>query len=116
MSTPKNDTTHFPVIQEMLKESGLENVVENIIWVQMSKEEAAVALVEMDMMIRAALSNNLNLRKRSKIGANYYQSAVGNRVHIMASAQAKSDLGITERRMSQLFAHKDKVFSSQKYE
>lgn len=112
MSNTNIDITQYPMIEEMVKECGMENDLHQIEWHRLSNTDAAVALVEMSMMCQASLSNNLNLRKRSKIAANYYHTAVGNSVHLMASAQAKADLGITEYRLSQLFSHKEKIFGT----
>lgn len=112
MSKIDIDMNQFPTCQALLKEYGIDNEVDQIIWHKLSEEDAAVALVEMNMMCRAGLSNNINLRRRSKVSANYYHSAVSNSVHIIAAAAAKSEMGISDKRLSELFSHKDKIFGT----
>jgi len=101
-----NDFSKYPVIDELIKECEMENEREHILWLRMSQSEAAVALAEMHLLCKAALSNSIPLRHRSRIGANYYHSTTNNKIHVFASEQALSDLGIIEKDLSKLFSHK----------
>jgi len=101
------DFSQYPIVEELIHECDMENEREHILWLQGTQAEAAVLLAEMHLMCKAALSNSIPLRNRSKVAANYYYSSANTKVHVFAAHQALRDLGMDEKDLGQLFSHKN---------
>jgi hypothetical protein len=100
------DFSQYPIVNELIHECDMDQDREHILWLKETQSDAAVLLAEMHLLCKAALSNSIPLRNRSRMGANYYYSTVNNKVHVFAAHQALSDLGMTEKDLAKLFAHK----------
>lgn len=101
------DFSQYPVVDGLIHECDMEQEKEHILWLQSSQSDAAVLLAEMHLMCKAAISKSIPLRNQSKVSSNYYYSHVARKVHVFAAHQALSDLNMTEKELSRLFAHKD---------
>lgn len=101
------DFSKYPIVDELIHECDMEQEKEHILWLQTTQSDAAVLLAEMHLMCKAAQSNSIPLRNRSKVSANFYYGSVNNKVHVFAAHQALSDLDMTEKDLSRMFAHKD---------
>lgn len=101
------DFSKYPIVDDLIQECDMEQEREHILWLQGTQSEAAVLLAEMHLMCKAALSDSIPLRNRSKVSANYYYSTVNSKVHVFAAHQALCDLSMSEKDLSRLFAHKD---------
>jgi hypothetical protein len=101
------DFSQYPVVDELIHECDMENEREHILWLQGTQSDAAVLLAEMHLLCKAALSDSIPLRNRSKVSANYYYGTANHKVHVFAAHQALSDLGMSEKDLSRLFSHKD---------
>ncbi|MDQ0255619.1 hypothetical protein J2S74_003001 [Evansella vedderi] len=99
------DFSKYPKAQELIQECEMEDKKDQIIWLQTSREEAAVLLAEMHQMIKAGMSTNIGLRKRSKIAANFYYKGAAPKVHVFAREQARLELGLSNKEVGELFAH-----------
>lgn len=100
------DFSQYPIVNELIQECDMDQDKEHILWLRETQSDAAVLLAEMHLMCKAAVSNNIPLRKRSKLAANYYYSNANSKVHVFAAHQALTDLGMTEKALSKLFSHK----------
>lgn len=101
------DLSRYPIVDELINECDMEQEREHILWLQVTQHDAAVLLAEMHMMCKAACSNSIPLRNRSKVSANYYYGTANHKVHVFAAHQALNDLRMTEKDLSSLFSHKD---------
>lgn len=100
------DFSHYPIVNELIKTCDMDLDREHILWLNETQTEAAVLLAEMHLMCKAALSDSIPLRLRSKVSSNYYHTTVNSKVHVFAANQALSDLGMTEKDLSKLYSHK----------
>lgn len=98
--------SQYAEIEKLLRQSNLEHKKEHIRWTTMSREEAATILAEMHLMCQAGLTNNLELRKRSKNAANFYYGYVNNKTHGFVTEQAIKDMKMDREGVSKLFAHR----------
>jgi hypothetical protein len=101
------DFSQYPIVNELIHECELDQDRDHILWLRETQSDAAILLAEMHLMCKAGLTNNIPLRNRSKVAANYYYSNANSKVHAFASNQALSDLKMTEKDLAKLFSHKD---------
>ncbi|MFC5449057.1 hypothetical protein ACFPOG_12350 [Paenibacillus aestuarii] len=99
------DFSKYPKAQELMKECNIEDKAENIVWLRYGKSDAAILIAEMHQMCKAGLSDSIPLRNRSKNAANFYYRGVGSYLHVFAKEQARSELGLSNRDVSQIFKH-----------
>lgn len=96
------DTSIFPSVQARINELGIEDRSSQIIWTRFSKPTAAQLLAELSLMCNASLSNNFELRNKTKKSFLFYKSQVSKSVHPFAIKQAQEDLSITKERLEEL--------------
>lgn len=109
------DISRYPIVENLIQECNMENERDRILWLKGTQPEVAVLLAEMHLMCKAALSNSIPLRNRSKVSANYYYSAANNKIHVFASHQALADLGMTEKDLAHLYPHKKSIWKKVNY-
>lgn len=100
------DFSKFPVTEELLNNSSLKGKEEHIVWTQIPRQEAAQLIAEMHLMCLARLSDSIPLRNRSSISANYYFTAVGDKLHAFAKVQGRAELNLSPDDVHDLFKHK----------
>ncbi|MFX3643314.1 MAG: hypothetical protein ACE3L7_32480 [Candidatus Pristimantibacillus sp.] len=96
------DTSKFPSVQARINELGIEDRLQQIIWTRFSKPSAAQLLAELSLMCNASISNNFELRNKTKKSFQFFKSHVGKSVHPFAITQAQNDLNITKDRLEKL--------------
>ncbi|WP_156289504.1 hypothetical protein [Oceanobacillus salinisoli] len=102
----KIDFSKYPKILELILDTSIEDIKDDIQWIRTSNSETAVLIAEMHQMCKAGLSSNIPLRKRSKNSSNFYHGAVGDSLHVFAKEQGRVDLGLTKDEVKNLFKHK----------
>jgi hypothetical protein len=104
------DFSKYPAASNVIKENNLENEAKEYSMVLTSMDEAAVNIAEMILLCRAAMSNSIPLRKRSKVSSNYYLRQVRNTAHVLAQVEALRDYGLTFEDLDRLVPHQNSIF------
>ncbi|WP_152623377.1 hypothetical protein [Aneurinibacillus migulanus] len=76
-----------------------------IVWLQQTKEEAAINIAAMHILCKAALSNDISHKKVAKDKTDEYYESVGATLHVFAKAQARAELGLSHGDVTRLFKH-----------
>ncbi|MCY9666441.1 hypothetical protein M5X11_15970 [Paenibacillus alginolyticus] len=103
------DFSKYSAAMTMIKENELEEEVGEYPMVFMGKDEAAVNLAEMMLLCRAAISDSIPLRQRSKVSANYYFSQVRSKSHILAQVEALAEYGMSFEDLDNLMSHQNRL-------
>lgn len=102
------DFSKYAAAMDMIKENELEDEVGEYPMVFMGKDEAAVYLAEMMLLCRAAMSDSIPLRQRSKVSANFYFNQVRSRSHILAQVEALAEYGTSFEDLDKLMSHQNR--------
>ena len=106
------DFTQYPAAMQFVQESEITAELYNTPMLYMSKDDAAIAIAEMSLLCKSALSNSTSLRARAKTSANYYHNQVRGRANIISQVQGLSDLGLILEDLDNLVPHQNGIFRS----
>lgn len=97
--------SNYPKAKEIIEQTKMTHKVDQIKWLQMNKEEAAINMAKLIIIQRALRSNSIPLRTiaTEKVDTLYHQ--IGNRLHVFAKEEGRSQAGFTNEDVTRLFAH-----------
>lgn len=100
------DLNNYSRIEPLLKSCRLEDRKDQINWLLMKKEEAAVNLAKLYLLAKIALtSNNESVQQKLKSHIDLAFNEIGNRIHVFAKEEGRVQLGFKHLDIARLFNH-----------
>ncbi|MBN8203911.1 hypothetical protein ACFRCQ_22480 [Cytobacillus firmus] len=103
----------YPKTKELIIDVNLEDQVDRIKWLQLSKEEAAVSLAKTYLVALLSINSNPFSQKKASSLADQLYFSVGYKLHGFAKAQGNDELNYDSDDVAKLYKHIS--FSGVKY-
>ncbi|MCP1161245.1 MULTISPECIES: hypothetical protein [Bacillus] len=95
----------YPATKKLIEEAKLENDIDRIKWLQLSKEEAAVSIAKLYYVSLLSTSNNKFLHQKAKKFSDQLYFSVGYKLHGFAKAQANDELNCDFDDVARIYKH-----------
>ncbi|MED4728696.1 hypothetical protein P9597_11155 [Aneurinibacillus migulanus] len=99
----KFDFSKYLVAQELIESVGLTNEAERITFLQMDREEAAVELATLSLLIEGTISNDISMRRAVNEESDKAYNRIGSRIHAFAKSEARSACGLSDEDVVRLY-------------
>ncbi len=99
------DFTKYPKANELLEERNLKDRIDEINWLLLSKEDAAVSLAKLYLLSLMSQSTNVFMKRKAKEAIDIAFIEIGDQLHVYAKEEGRCQLGITNQQVNELFKH-----------
>ncbi|MER2005946.1 MAG: hypothetical protein ABS939_00720 [Psychrobacillus sp.] len=95
----------YPRAQQIVEELNYHEYVPTIRWCQLDRETAAISLAKTLLIKQSLESGNIPLihAARKQVDVDYHE--VGDKLHVFAREEGRSQISLTNENVTQLFAH-----------
>jgi hypothetical protein len=95
----------YPKANEIIKELGMEEKVDDIKWLQMGRDTAAVSMAKLLLVGKALRSSSIPTRNTAKEYCDLQYNGIGNSIHVFAKEEGRSSLNFTNEDVTRLYSH-----------
>ncbi|GGG17783.1 hypothetical protein [Paenibacillus abyssi] len=106
------DFSKYPVAQQIIEETELQDEIHEYPMIMMGKDETAVNMAEMLLLCKAAMAISIPLRQRSKVSSNYYLNQIRNKAHVLAQSEALREYGLSFEDLDHMVPHQNSLFGT----
>jgi hypothetical protein len=99
------DFSKYPAAQELIESTGLTEEANRIIFLNMTREDAAVELATLSILLEGAVSANLPMRRLVNEEGDRIYNRVGSKIHAFAKTQARTECGLGDEDVVRLYKH-----------
>lgn len=96
---------NYPRAKQIIDELNYHEHVPNTIWLQMSKEEAAISLASVLLTKTLLTGASIPLKKIANIQVDKEYKSIGSKIQVFAKEEGRSQVKLTNEEVTQLFGH-----------
>lgn len=104
----------YPRAAELIKDCEMDDMVRQIRWLHLNREEAAISLAKLYLISTMSTSNSIPAREKSKKLTIKSYFTIGNRIHAFAKEEGRNQLGLDNEDVVRLF--KDVELGGSRYQ